>query len=76
MRAKDRLESETSLPMLGGSVLDRVMRSFVKGIIDSDLKKEVARGFTSTTRSLRGLRAIAEQAKCTKLEVSMLGARD
>lgn len=49
-----------------------MIRSFVKGISDFDVKKEAARGFSSPTRSFYSVYSIAEEARQTKVEVTKL----
>lgn len=74
--AKDRTESGTPLTPLGAAFLDTVMRSFVKGIRDMDIKRAAARGLTSATRSFSALYVIVEEARCTKTEIENLEAAE
>lgn len=68
--------SDTPLTPLEAAFLDTVMRSFVKGIHDMDIKKAAARGLTSATRSFSALYVIVEEARCTKVEVEKLEAAE
>ena len=74
--ARDRAESSTSLTPLETAFLDTVMRSFVKGIHDMDIKKAAARGLTSAIGSFSALYVIVEEARCTKVEVEKLEAAE
>ena len=74
--AKDRTESVTPLTPLEAAFLDTVMRSFVKGIRDMDIKRAAARGLTSATRSFSALYVIVEEARCTKTEIENLEAAE
>ncbi len=70
--AKDRIRNGAPLGMLECTMLNKMMRSFVREIPDTDVKKEVKGGLAWTTRSLVGIQDIAEQAKRTKIEITML----
>lgn len=74
--AKDRTETGTPLTPLEAPFLDTVLRSFVKGIRDMDIKSAAARGLISATRSFSALYVIVEEARCTKTEIEKLEAAE
>lgn len=76
VEAKDRTESGTPLTPLEAAFLDTVMRSFVKGICDMNIKRAAARGLKSATRSFSALYVIVEEARCTKTEIENLEAAE
>lgn len=74
--AKDWTELGTPLTPSEVAFLDTVMRSFVKGISDMDIKRAAAWGLTSATRSFSALYVIVEEARYTKTEIKNLEAAE
>ena len=56
------------LSSLESVTLDTVIRSFVRGISDIDVKREAIRGSSVLSRSLQGTYNVAEEARRSKLE--------
>jgi hypothetical protein len=50
-------------------MLDTIIRSFIRGIIDEDIKCQAFKGMGSPERSLLGMYTIAEEARRTKIEL-------
>ena len=75
--AKDRaLPGAIPITPLESAMLDTIMRAFLKGLSDPDVRREATRGLASIDKSLRGVYALAEESRLTKLEVSKLVAED
>ena len=72
MGARDRPETGIPLLPLESAFLDNATRPSVKGISDSDVKKEAARGLSSSARSFYSVYSIAEKARKAKAEVNKL----
>ncbi|MCJ1464755.1 hypothetical protein MMC07_003368 [Pseudocyphellaria aurata] len=69
--AKYRSTSGT-LSLLESATLDVIMKSFVRGLYDNEVRKETIRGLIVTGRSLRGLVSLAEDADRSKRELKKL----
>ena len=74
--AKDRTELGIPLTPLEVVFLDTVMRSFVNGISDMDIKRAAARGLTSATRSFFALYVMVEEAQCINTEIENMEAAE
>ena len=60
------------LSLLESATLDVIMKAFVKGLFDDEVRKDTIRGLTTTGRSLRGLCTLAEDADRAKKELHKL----
>lgn len=60
------------LTVLESTMLDTILRAFIRGIRDPEIRKEATRGMASPERSLRNIYTLAEEAKRTAEEVSRL----
>jgi hypothetical protein len=70
--AKDRPRSiilQAPLTSLESTMLNTIIRSFIRGIIDEDVKCQTFKGMGSPERSLLGMYTIAEKARRTKIEL-------
>lgn len=70
--AKDRPRSvilQAPLTSLESAMLDTIIRSFIRGIIDEDVKCQAFKRMGSPERSLLGVYTIAEEARRTKIEL-------
>lgn len=77
VEAKDRaLPGATSIILLESVMLNTIMRAVLKGLSDSDVRREATRGLVFIDKSLRGVYALAEESRLTKLEVNKLVAED
>lgn len=75
--AKDRaLSGATPITPLESAMLDIIMRAFLKGLSDPDVRREAIRGLAFIDKSLRGVYVLAEESRLIKLEVSKLVAED
>ena len=50
-------------------MLENIVRAFLRGLNNQEIRKEAARGMTSADRSLRNVYALAEEARRTNLEI-------
>ncbi|KAL8795801.1 MAG: hypothetical protein Q9182_007484 [Xanthomendoza sp. 2 TL-2023] len=57
---------------LEATVLDNVVRTFVKGLADTDVRRDAYKGLGRHDYSLKGVYIAAEEARRTKAEVSKL----
>jgi len=57
-------------------MLDIIMRFFLKGLSDSDVRRKAIRGLAQANRSLRGIYTIADEARRTKMELQKLANKD
>lgn len=69
--AKDR-PTVGSLSPLEAATLDIIMKSFVRGLYDNEVRRDTIRGLTIANRSLRELCALAENADRSKYELQKL----
>lgn len=53
-------------------MLDTILRAFIKGLNDNEIRMEVTRGMASSDRSLRNIYQLAEEARRTNLELQKL----
>ena len=60
-------ESRQELTILEAFMLDTVIRSFVRGLYDLDIRKEATKGLALNGRSLRGIYSFAEETYRTNL---------
>ena len=60
------------LSLLESATLDVIMKAFIKGLFDDEVRKDTIRGLTTTGRSLRGLCTLAEDADRAKKELHKL----
>lgn len=72
--AKDRpaASSGTTLTLLESAMLDTILRAFIRGLIDTNVRKEATRGMASSDRSLKVIYNLAEEARRTNIEVQKL----
>ena len=54
------------------TVLDSVIRAFIRGISDTTVRADTLRGLVATQRSLRGAYTIAEESKKLKKELVLM----
>ena len=50
-------------------MLENIVRAFLRGLNNQEIRKEAARGMTSADRSLRNVYALAGEARRTNLEI-------
>lgn len=65
-------ESSNELSMLEQAMLESIMKAFLRGLADPDVRREATTGLASPDRSLRGVFTLAEEARRTKSEISKL----
>ena len=72
--ARDRAAPPGNLPLspLESTFLDIILRAFIKGIIDPEVRKEATRGMASVDRSLKTIYQLAEEARRTNWEIQKL----
>jgi hypothetical protein len=71
--AKDRPTANAGvLSLLESAMLDTILRAFIKGIADEDVRRDSTKMLASSERSLRGVYALAEESRRTKLELQKL----
>lgn len=71
--ARDRpIAGSTALTILESSMLDMILRAFIRGINDLEVRKETIRGMIAIDRSLKNIYQLAEEAKRTNLELQNL----
>lgn len=61
-----------SLSLIESTMLDGVIKAFIRGIEDREIQKEASRGLSAQDRSLRGIYTLADEARRTNLEVKKL----
>ena len=69
--AKDRPTSGT-LTLLESAILDTILRAFIRGLTDIEVRREATRGMASSDRSLRSIYNLAEEARRTNLEIQKM----
>ena len=71
---RDRFTSAaiTGLTTLKSSMLDIILRAFIRDFNDHELRKEVTRRMTSITRSLRVIYSLAEEARRINIKIQKL----
>lgn len=76
--ARDRPVSAAiaGLTTLESSMLDIILRAFIRGLNDPELRKEATRGMASTSRSLRSIYSLAEEARRTNMEIQKLSSEE
>ena len=62
----------TPLSPSENTVLDSVIRAFIRGISDTTVRADTLRGLVMTQRSLRGAYTIAEESKKLKEELALM----
>lgn len=68
--ARDRSsDTRNELSLLKSATLDIILKAFVKGLADEDVKKDTIRGLSISGRSLRGVCNLAEDALRSKKEL-------
>jgi len=70
--ARDRSATLKVLSLAESSLLDTVLRQWVKGLYDSKIKQKAAEGMAPSDRSLRKVYTMATEARRVKLEISKL----
>jgi len=65
-------EASQALSLLEDAMLDSIMKAFLRGLSDPDVRREATRGLASAERTLRGVYSLAEEARRTKSEVQKL----
>ena len=61
-----------SLTLLESTMLNTILRAFVRGLNDHDIQKEATRGMALPDRSLQMIYNLAEKACCTSVEIQKL----
>ena len=61
-----------ALTSLEAAMLDTILRAFIKGLNDHEIRKEATRGLAATDRSLRMVYSLAEEARRTNAEIQKL----
>ena len=76
VNARDRPTSAaidaTPLTLMESAVLEMVMKAFVRGLHDEDIQLRATEGLATADKSLRGVYALAETARKTKLELKKM----
>ena len=62
----------SSLSSWESAMLDTVLRAFLRGIIDLDVRREATKGMGSPERSLRSIYTLAEEARRTNLDIQKM----
>ena len=62
-------ESSPMLSMLEEAILESVIKAFLRGLADPDVRREATRAVAAPDRSLRGAYTLAEEARRTKAEI-------
>ena len=74
--ARDRPSQPTDanppLSMLEAAMLESIMKAFLRGLSDPDVRREATRGLASPERSLAGIYNLADEARRTKSAVQKL----
>ncbi len=74
--ARDRPSPPTDanppLSMLEAAMLESIMKAFLRGLSDPDVRREATRGLASPERSLLGVYNLADEARRTKSAVQKL----
>ena len=65
-------ESSPMLSMLEEAMLESVMKAFLRGLANLDIRHEATRAVAGPDRSLRGAYTLAEEARRTKAEIQKL----
>ena len=69
--ARDRL-GEKKLSLLEVSTLDSILKAFMKGLADDNIRRDTIRGLGAAGRSLQGICNVALEAEQTRRELSEL----
>ena len=76
IKARDRPSKITevipTLSMLEAAILESIMKAFLRGLSDPDVRREAIRGLASPNRSLLGIYNLADEARRTKSAVQKL----
>lgn len=64
--ARDRLADNSTLSPLESAILDIIMKAFIKGLANDEIKRDVIKGISIDHRSLRELYTLAENANRAK----------
>ena len=64
--------ADPPLQMLEAAMLESVMKAFLRGLADPDVRREATRGLATPERSLLGIYNMAEEARRTKAAVQKL----
>lgn len=64
--------THSTLTVLESTMLDTILRAFVRGLSDNNIRKEATRGMAATDRSLKSIYNLAEEARRSNLEVQKL----
>ena len=68
--AKDKSTDGTfTLSLLEAATLDVILKAFVRGLADADIRKDTIRGLNTSGRSLRGVCSLAEDVERSKKEL-------
>ena len=69
-------DADPPLTMLEAAMLESIMKAFLRGLSDSDVRREATRGLASPTRSLLGVYNLADEARRTKSAVEKLNEEE
>ena len=65
-------KSSPVLSMLEEAMLESVMKAFLRGLVDPDVRREATRAIAAPDRSLHSAYTLAEEARRTKAEIKKL----
>ena len=65
-------ECSLMLSMLEEAILESVMKAFLRGLADPDVRRDATRAVAAPDRSLRGDYTLAEEARRIKAEIQKL----
>lgn len=66
------MATEKPLTPLKVAMLNTIIRAFIKGLTNVDLRRELTRGLASEARSLRGVFTITKEVRRTKYKLQKL----
>ena len=75
VNARDRPISATavtSLTLIETAVLEMIMKAFVRSLYDEDVQQRTTEGLAASDKSLRGVFAVAETARKTKMKLKKM----
>ena len=64
------------LSMLEEAMLESVMKAFLRGLADPDVRREATRAVAAPDRLLRGAYTLAEEARRIKAEIQKLNKEE
>ena len=73
VNARDRLsliiDINLSLLMLKAIIFESIIKTFLRGLLDSNIRREITRGLVSSDRSLLDVYNLANKARRIKLVI-------